>query len=100
MAHLSHSARAAWHLLMNITLEKRIFLYFLTHFNLLDLCLWLRGDIVLDFWMVAISCIILRQVARDNFGMLQTLKICLVKASWVFTTYRLIYLDWRSFNFL
>ena len=75
-------------------------MYFLTHFNLLDLCLWLRGDIVLYFWIVAISCNTLQQVARDNFGVLQTLKICLVKASRAFTTCRLIYLDWRSFNFL
>ena len=61
---------------------------------------WLRGDIVLDFWMAVISCNTLQQVSRDNFGILQTLKFCLVKASWVFTTCRLIYLDWRSFNFL
>ena len=85
---------------LNITLEKCIFLYFLTHFDLLDLCLWLRGDIVLDFCVVAISYNTLQQVARDNFGILQTLKFCVVKASWVFTTCRLIYLDWRSFNFL
>ena len=89
MAHLSNSTRVAWDLLMNITLGKCIFLYFLTHFNLLDLCLWLRGNIVLDFWMVAISCNTLQQVARENFGILQTLKIFLVEASC-----RLKYLDW------
>ena len=87
-------------LLMNITLEECIFLYFLTHFNVLDLCLWLRGDFVLDFWIVAISCNILQHFARDNFGILQTLKFCLVEASWVFTTCPLKYLDWRSFNSL
>ena len=80
MTHLSHSARVAWYLLMNITLEKCIFLYFLIYFNHLDLCLWIRDDIV-DFWILAISWNILQQVARDNFGMSQTLKICLVKAS-------------------
>ena len=80
MAHLSDSTRVAWYLLMNITLDKRILLYFLTHFNLLDLCLWLRGDIVLDVRIVAISCNPLQQVARDNLGILQTLKICLVEA--------------------
>ena len=68
VARLSDSTRVAWHLLMNITLEKCIFLYFLTHFNLLDLSLWLRGDIVLDFWMVAISCNTLQQIARDNLA--------------------------------
>ena len=100
MAHLSDSTRVAWHLLMNITLEKCIFLYFLTHFNVLDLCLWLRGDFVLDFLTVAISCNTLQHFATDNFGILQTLKFCLVEASWVFTTCPLKYLDWRSFNFL
>ena len=85
MTHLSDSSRVAWHLLMNITLEK---------------CIFLRVDIVLDFWMVAISCNTLQQVARDHFGILQTLKFYLVEASWIFTTCRLIYLDWRSFNFL
>ena len=73
---------------LNITLEKCILLYFHTHFNLLDLCLWLRGDIVLDLRMVGISCNSLQQVARDNFVILQTLKICLVEASWVFTKSR------------
>ena len=53
---------------------------------ILDLLLWLRGDIVLDFWIVTFSCNTLQQVARDNFGILQTLKICLIEASWVFTT--------------
>ena len=53
----------------------------------------------MDFWMVGISCNALQQVARDNFGILQTLNICLVKAKWVFTTCRLIYFDLRSFNF-
>ena len=29
----------------------------------------------------------LKQIAKDNFGILKTLKICLVKASWVFITW-------------
>ena len=62
---------------------ETIFLYFLAHFNL-----WLRGGLVLDFWMIAISRNTLQPVARDKFGILQTLKICLVEASWVFTTCR------------
>ena len=98
MAHLSDSTRVAWHLLMNITLEKCIFLHFLTHFNVL-----LRGDFVLDFWIVAISCNTLQHFARDNFGILQTLKFCLVEASWVFKTCPLKYLDWRcitSYNYV
>ena len=41
------SIKVAWHLLVNITLEKSIFLYFLTYFNLLDFCLRLRGGLVL-----------------------------------------------------
>ena len=48
MQHFAHSSvpsRLTWHLLVNITLDKSIFLYFLAHFNLLDLCLWLRGDL-------------------------------------------------------
>ena len=49
---------------------------------------------------VAISCNTLLHFARDNFDILQTLKFCLVEASWVFTTCPLKYLDWRSFNFL
>ena len=100
LAHLSDSTRVAWHFLTNITLEKCIFLYFLTHFNVLDLCLWLRGDFVLDFWIVAISCNTLQHFARDNFGILQTLKFCLIEASWVFITCPLKYLDWRPLNFL
>ena len=47
----------------------------------LDLCLWLRGDLVLDFWMEAISHNTLQQVARDNFSILKTLKVCLLEAS-------------------
>ena len=67
------------------TFNKSIFLYFLTNFNVVDLRVWLRSDLVLDIW-VATSRNTLQQVARDNFGILQTLKICLVETSWVFTT--------------
>ena len=73
---------------MNFTLDKSIFFYFLSHFNFLDLCLWLRGGLVLDFWLVALSRNTLQQISRDDFGILQTSKICLVEASWVLTTCR------------
>ena len=46
---------------------------------------FVKGGLVLDFLMVAISRNTLQKVARDNFGILQTLQICLVEASWVFT---------------
>ena len=81
MTHSSGPSRVAWHLLVNITLGKSIFLYFLIHLNILDLYLYLRGGLVLDFWTVAISRNTLQRVARDNFDILQTLKIFLVEAS-------------------
>ena len=88
--HSSGPSRVAWvaGYYVNITLEKFIFLYFLTHFNLLDLCLWLRGGLVLDFWLVALSRNTSQQISRDNFGILQALKLCLVKAGWFFTACR------------
>ena len=55
-------------------MEKSIFLYFLTHFNLLDF-----GQE--DFWAIAIYRNTLQQVVRDNFVILQTSKIYLFKAS-------------------
>ena len=49
------------------------------------LVLWL-SDLVLDFWMIAISRNTLQQFARDNCRILHTLKFCLFEASWIFTT--------------
>ena len=74
LAHLSGLSRVVWHLFVIITLAKSLYLYFRTHFNLLDMCIWLTGDFVLDFWMVAISRKTLQQIVTDNFGILETLK--------------------------
>ena len=93
LAHSSGLSRGRWHLLVIISFKKSIFIYFLTHFNFQPFKR-LRAGVVLDFWLIAISPNTpLQAFARDNFGLLQISKICLVEASWVFTSCRWIYLD-------
>lgn len=56
------------HLLVNITWEKSISLYFLTIFNNLDFCFWVSGGFAFDLWVVVISLKTLGQIVRENFA--------------------------------